>query len=94
VFVGAMFFLGFFTGVLFMNFQANRIKLMNPHLTQDQMLFQRISKIILQEKPYYSDPPASLIRRTASRIVASTVYHRIVVFSIVLNSGIAFSMYR
>lgn len=37
--IGAQFFMGFFTGILFANFQTNRTLLSKEVLTQDQSLF-------------------------------------------------------
>jgi hypothetical protein len=41
--------LGFFTGVLFINFQLERHRLISSELTRVQIHFLEISKVILKE---------------------------------------------
>jgi hypothetical protein len=36
---GALFFLNYFSGILYVNFQKHKDQLKNPDLTHDQMLF-------------------------------------------------------
>jgi hypothetical protein len=51
VLIGSFFFLNFFAGILFINFEAYKIKLFNPNLTSDQILFKKTIDMILLETP-------------------------------------------
>ncbi|CAD8124288.1 unnamed protein product [Paramecium sonneborni] len=88
ILVGVLFFLGFFAGILFINFQTYKTKLQKQILTNDQQLFANITKIIQKEVPNYSDPPKSFIRRLASNIIKQTFYERMILLSIFINTGI------
>ncbi|CAD8119651.1 unnamed protein product [Paramecium sonneborni] len=88
ILVGVLFFLGFFAGILFINFQTYKSQLQKQILTNDQQLFANISKIIQKEVPNYSDPPKSFIRRLASNIIKENLYERMILLIIFINTGI------
>jgi hypothetical protein len=72
VFIGAMFFLSFFTGVLYINFKHHKNRLENRDYSQEQVEFIKISKLIFKDVPRYSAPPRTFIRRTAKRLIQSS----------------------
>ncbi|CAD8081899.1 unnamed protein product [Paramecium sonneborni] len=74
IFIGAMFFMGFLTGVLFTEFQKFTKKIENKNLTQDQSQFIQICSIVIEQKPNYSHTPHSKIRKLAYKIVFSQIY--------------------
>ncbi|CAD8206266.1 unnamed protein product [Paramecium pentaurelia] len=88
ILVGVLFFLGFFAGILFINFQTYKTQLQKQILTNDQQLFANITKIIQKEVPNYSDPPKSFIRRLASNIIKQILYERMILLTIFINTGI------
>ncbi|CAD8075491.1 unnamed protein product [Paramecium primaurelia] len=74
IFIGAMFFMGFLTGVLFTEFQKFTKKIENKNLTQDQSQFIQICSIVLNQKPGYSHAPHSQIRKLAYKLAFSKYY--------------------
>ncbi|CAK57129.1 unnamed protein product (macronuclear) [Paramecium tetraurelia] len=88
ILVGVLFFLGFFAGILFINFQTYKTKLQKQILTNDQQLFANITEIIQKEVPNYSDPPKSFIRKLASNIIKQSLYERMILLTIFINTGI------
>ncbi|CAD8084110.1 unnamed protein product [Paramecium sonneborni] len=88
ILVGVLFFMGFFAGILFINFQTYKNILQKQILTTDQQLFTHVSKMILIEVPNYSDPPNTFLRKLASEIVKQSAYERLILLTIFLNTGI------
>ncbi|CAD8200926.1 unnamed protein product [Paramecium octaurelia] len=68
VFIGSMFFLSLFTGVLYSNLKENQQKIEMTDVTQSQKEFQEISSIIIKDFPIFSSPPTNGIRKLASDI--------------------------
>ncbi|CAD8208793.1 unnamed protein product [Paramecium pentaurelia] len=68
-FIGSMFFLSLFTGVLFSNLKANQSKIEQGEFNQNQKEFIEISEIITKDIPIFSTPPDNIIRRLASIIM-------------------------
>ncbi|CAD8095957.1 unnamed protein product [Paramecium sonneborni] len=68
VFIGSMFFLSLFTGVLYSNLKENQQKIEMTDVTQSQKEFQEISSIIIKDFPIFSSPPTNGIRKFASDI--------------------------
>ncbi|CAK68274.1 unnamed protein product (macronuclear) [Paramecium tetraurelia] len=68
-FIGSMFFLSLFTGVLFTNLKENQFKMQNNELSQVQREFKSITNIIMSDFPIYSTPPKYGVRKMASDIV-------------------------
>ncbi|CAD8125783.1 unnamed protein product [Paramecium sonneborni] len=71
-FIGSMFFLSLFTGILFNILKENQFKMQNNELTQVQQEFKNITNIIMSDFPIYSTPPKNGIRKIASDIVNNT----------------------
>ncbi|CAD8111377.1 unnamed protein product [Paramecium primaurelia] len=71
-FIGSMFFLSLFTGVLFTNLKENQFKMQNNEMSQVQQEFKKITNIIMSDFPIYSAPPKSGTRKIASDIVNNT----------------------
>ncbi|CAD8172436.1 unnamed protein product [Paramecium pentaurelia] len=86
IFIGAMFFMGFLTGVLFTEFQKYTKKLENKFLTSDQSQFLKISELILKQSPGYSNPPKTPLRRLCYRIVFSQLYHKFFIIVLCFNT--------
>ncbi|CAD8094810.1 unnamed protein product [Paramecium sonneborni] len=86
IFIGAMFFMGFLTGVLFTEFQKYTKKLENKYLTNDQSQFLKISELILKQSPGYSNPPKTPLRRLCYRIVFSQFYHKFFIVVLCVNT--------
>ncbi|CAK80287.1 unnamed protein product (macronuclear) [Paramecium tetraurelia] len=86
IFIGAMFFMGFLTGVLFTEFQKFTKKIENKNLTQDQSQFIQICSIVLNQKPGYSHAPHSTIRKLAYKLVFSKYYKYLYNCILVTNS--------
>ncbi|CAK82706.1 unnamed protein product (macronuclear) [Paramecium tetraurelia] len=81
-FVGSMFFLSLFTGVLFSNLKVNQRKIEKKDFNQNQKEFIEISDIITKDIPVFSTPPDNVIRRFASIIMNDNIMQTI--FFIVL----------
>ncbi|CAD8082710.1 unnamed protein product [Paramecium primaurelia] len=86
IFIGAMFFMGFLTGVLFTEFQKYTKQLENKYLTSDQSQFLKISELILQQSPGYSNPPKTPLRRLCYKIVFSLLYHKFFIIVLCVNT--------
>ncbi|CAD8059210.1 unnamed protein product [Paramecium sonneborni] len=84
-FIGALFFLQFFAGVIFVNFQQNKQQLLNPDLTLDQELFLKLTEIIMLETPNYSKPPKKGLRLKAQKLLENSTYSLITKLSLILN---------
>lgn len=87
IFIGSLFFLSFFAGILFINFKSNKSKLTDPDLTQDQIQFQQIIQRILKEDPHYSDPPREFFRVTIKTVLTSRSYQLCHIIALILNIG-------
>ncbi|CAD8209125.1 unnamed protein product [Paramecium pentaurelia] len=72
-FIGSMFFLSLFTGVLFSNLKANQRKIEQGEYNQNQKEFIEISEIITKDIPVFSTPPDNVIRRLASIIMNNSI---------------------
>ncbi|CAD8125822.1 unnamed protein product [Paramecium sonneborni] len=72
-FIGSMFFLSLFTGVLFSNLKANQSKIEQGEFNQNQKEFIEISEIITKDIPIFSTPPDNVIRRFASIIMNNSI---------------------
>ncbi|CAD8147067.1 unnamed protein product [Paramecium octaurelia] len=72
VFIGSMFFLSLFTGVLYSNLKENQQKIEMTDETQSQKEFQEIASIIIKDFPIFSSPPTNGIRKLASDITNNT----------------------
>ncbi|CAD8091567.1 unnamed protein product [Paramecium primaurelia] len=72
VFIGSMFFLSLFTGVLYSNLKENQQKIEMTDETQSQKEFQKISSIIIKDFPIFSSPPTNGMRKLASDITNNT----------------------
>ncbi|CAD8054705.1 unnamed protein product [Paramecium primaurelia] len=72
VFIGSMFFLSLFTGVLYSNLKENQQKIEMTDETQSQKEFQEIATIIIKDFPIFSSPPTNGIRKLASDITNNT----------------------
>ncbi|CAK87628.1 unnamed protein product (macronuclear) [Paramecium tetraurelia] len=88
ILVGVLFFMGFFAGILFINFQTYKLILQKQILTKDQQLFADVTKMILMEVPNYSNPPNTFLRRLASDIVKQPSYERLILLTILFNTAI------
>ncbi|CAD8110743.1 unnamed protein product [Paramecium primaurelia] len=75
-FIGSMFFLSLFTGVLFANLKANQSKIERSDITKAQVEFMEISQIIIKDFPIYSSPPTSTIRRFASDLTNNSTIQK------------------
>ncbi|CAK58588.1 unnamed protein product (macronuclear) [Paramecium tetraurelia] len=84
-FIGALFFLQFFAGVIFVNFQQNKQQLLNPDLTLDQELFLKLTEIIMLDTPNYSKPPKKGLRLKAKILLENSSYILITKLSLILN---------
>ncbi|CAD8144212.1 unnamed protein product [Paramecium pentaurelia] len=84
-FIGALFFLQFFAGVIFVNFQQNKQQLLNPDLTLDQELFLKLTEIIMLDTPNYSKPPKKGLRLKAKKLLENSTYSLITKLSLILN---------
>ncbi|CAD8056227.1 unnamed protein product [Paramecium sonneborni] len=84
-FIGALFFLQFFAGVIFVNFQQNKQQLLNPDLTLDQELFLKLTEIIMLDNPNYSKPPKKGLRLKAKNLLENSTYSLITKISLILN---------
>ncbi|CAD8144325.1 unnamed protein product [Paramecium octaurelia] len=84
-FIGALFFLQFFAGVIFVNFQQNKQQLLNPDLTLDQELFLKLTEIIMLDTPNYSKPPKKGLRLKAKMLLENSSYILITKLSLILN---------
>ncbi|CAD8187842.1 unnamed protein product [Paramecium octaurelia] len=93
-FVGALFFLQFFAGVIFVNFQQNKSQLLNPDLTLDQELFLKLSDIIMQDTPNYSKPPKKGIRLGAKKLLSNSYYIFVTKYSLLINLFILMLLYE
>ncbi|CAD8190379.1 unnamed protein product [Paramecium pentaurelia] len=93
-FVGTLFFLQFFAGVIFVNFQQNKSQLLNPDLTLDQELFMKLSDIIMQDTPNYSKPPKKGLRLRAKKLLDNRYYIFITKYSLLLNLLILMLLYE
>lgn len=86
VFIGSMFFLNLFTGILYINFKANSKKLENQQLTQHQIEFIKISQVIFKDKPVFSFPPKSFLRIKASQITQSNAIRNFIYLLLILDT--------
>ncbi|CAD8123231.1 unnamed protein product [Paramecium sonneborni] len=88
-FVGSMFFLSLFTGVLFSNLKLNQRKIEKKDFNQNQKEFIEISDIITKDIPVFSTPPDNIIRRFASIImndnIMQTIFFIILLLDVVNN---------
>ncbi|CAK56635.1 unnamed protein product (macronuclear) [Paramecium tetraurelia] len=71
VFIGSMFFLSLFTGVLYTNLKKNQREIENTEVTQSQKEFKEISQMLINDFPQFSTPPTNGIRKMASDITSS-----------------------
>ncbi|CAD8198931.1 unnamed protein product [Paramecium pentaurelia] len=71
VFIGSMFFLSLFTGVLYTNLKKNQKKIENTEVTQSQKEFKEISSMLIKDFPQFSTPPTNGIRKISSDITSS-----------------------
>ncbi|CAK63943.1 unnamed protein product (macronuclear) [Paramecium tetraurelia] len=84
-FIGSMFFLSLFTGVLYSNLKANQSKIEMSDITKAQVEFMEISQIIIKDFPLYSSPPTSKIRRFASDLTNSNTAQKIMFCLLLLD---------
>ncbi|CAD8075871.1 unnamed protein product [Paramecium primaurelia] len=68
-FIGSMFFLSLFTGILFNSLKENQFKMENSQYTQVQREFMKITNILMSDFPLYSAPPKSKVRKISSKVV-------------------------
>ncbi|CAD8121632.1 unnamed protein product [Paramecium sonneborni] len=76
-FIGSMFFLSLFTGVLYSNLKANQSKIEMSDITKAQVEFMEISQIIIKDFPLYSSPPTSTIRRFSSNLTNNNTVQKL-----------------
>ena len=89
--IGVWFFLNLFIGVVFMNFKITQKANKNPDLTEGQIQWIEMQKVLSKENPYSTQRKLgtnTYVRGLANRLLKSNV-HRWV---IVLTSGILFIM--
>ncbi|CAD8104211.1 unnamed protein product [Paramecium primaurelia] len=84
-FIGSMFFLSLFTGVLFANLKANQSKIEMSDITKAQVEFMKISQIIIKDFPLYSSPPTSTIRRFASDLTNNNTIQKVMFCLLLLD---------
>ncbi|CAD8196993.1 unnamed protein product [Paramecium pentaurelia] len=80
VFIGSMFFLSLFTGVLYTNLKKNQKEIENSEVTQSQKEFKKISDMLIHDFPTFSTPPTSGIRKIASDITNSMTIQKFLFF--------------
>ncbi|CAD8187083.1 unnamed protein product [Paramecium octaurelia] len=76
VFIGSMFFLSLFTGVLYTNLKKNQKEIENTEVTQSQKEFKEISSMLIKDFPQFSTPPTSGIRKISSDITSSATLQK------------------
>ncbi|CAD8120846.1 unnamed protein product [Paramecium sonneborni] len=76
VFIGSMFFLSLFTGVLYTNLKKNQMEIEKSELTQSQKEFKDISSMLIKDFPQFSTPPTHGIRKISSDITSSVTIQK------------------
>ncbi|CAD8110423.1 unnamed protein product [Paramecium primaurelia] len=93
-FIGSMFFLNLFTGLLFLNLKASQQRIEYDDLTVYQQEFIQISKKILRDSPSFSQPPRNIVRRIAQKLNNNQYFQYLSFLILILDSLIQMSFYQ
>ncbi|CAD8075875.1 unnamed protein product [Paramecium primaurelia] len=93
-FIGSMFFLSLFTGLLFLNLKASQQKIEYDDLTVYQQEFIQISQKILRDSPSFSQPPRNIIRRIAQKLNNNQYFQYLSFLILIPDTIIQMSFYQ
>ncbi|CAD8123254.1 unnamed protein product [Paramecium sonneborni] len=93
-FIGSMFFLSLFTGLLFLNLKASQQKIEYDDLTVYQQEFIQISQKILMDSPSFSQPPRNIIRKIAQKLNKNQYFQYISFLILIVDTIIQMSFYQ
>lgn len=87
LFIGSMFLINLFVGVIFLNYHIAISKAKNAFLTDDQSRWIEIQRLIVKSKPDYLSirPPNNIFRRQLWRFSESSFLETFVLVCIILN---------
>ncbi|CAK66104.1 unnamed protein product (macronuclear) [Paramecium tetraurelia] len=93
-FIGSMFFLSLFTGLLFLNLKASQQKIEYDDLTVYQQEFIQVSQKILRDSPSFSQPPRNIIRRIAQKLNSNSYFQYLSFLILIPDTIIQMSFYQ